>query len=342
MNNLEKKYNDVLLFSNGAHFKKDIQGWTTLYKNEQVSGNKAFDVSVYKKNDRIVIAFAGTKIYSGNDLRSDSQIFRNKLPFQFYNAVELYQKIISNAEYKNCKIEFVGYSLGGTISNLMSHYTGLPSTALAPIGSKNIANSAYYKKIFKYDDSNIVTFGRKNDSLFSKPLKQGYQSGCIVILPDLQVSNHILDTYRNHELKNFNEHDIDDAKIYSEYGNDLQIKIQTIRPTYMYASDTINNISDIYQYLGVSKKQIDEAAFSGWRNPINGNDQIYTKEDIKRMPIGEIAIKKNELSWQARKVGIPTEQDLKNAQVRYGNVIHVNAYVRKSGVHVRDYWRSLR
>lgn len=111
--------------------------------------------------------------------------------------------------------------------------------------------------------------------------------------------------------------------------------------TNIYASDTNNN-SDIYQYLEIPKKQIDGASFTGWKNPVNGNDQIYTKEDIARMSKDEITAIWNELSWQARKIGIPSEQDLKDAQVRYGNVIHVNSYVRKSGVHVRDYWRSLR
>lgn len=156
-------YKDLIEVLDAAHNKKDIKGWQTLHEFDNSSKNKAFDARVYKQGDRIVIGFAGSNLGTLSDWYNDATIsFGFNIPSQYYDAERLYNLV--KQKYPNAKIESTGYSLGGTISNLLSHRTGIRSTALAPIGSKHIAEK--YKDYFKYGDSNITTYGRKGDAFF--------------------------------------------------------------------------------------------------------------------------------------------------------------------------------
>ena len=46
----------------------------------------------------------------------------------------------------------------------MSHRTGLPSNAIAPVGSKHVVEKN--PNIFPYSDKNITTYRRQADILF--------------------------------------------------------------------------------------------------------------------------------------------------------------------------------
>jgi len=196
---------EMLDLCNGAHNKRDVNGWTTLHEFDNSSKNIDFDVRVYKQGNRIVIAFAGTNMNSKNDKLNDVAILNplNHIPSQFGDAERLYNKVKS--KYPNANIEFTGYSLGGSIANLMSHRTGLPSTALAPIGSLHIANA--YPQYFPYKGNNITTFGRKKDYFFYNNINK--QSGNIFIVPDLSeeqinkfelAPQHLLHNYSPYQL----------------------------------------------------------------------------------------------------------------------------------------------
>ncbi len=47
---------DLLVFCTGAHYKKDIKGWNTIKVVNADKNNTKLDASVYKKDNRIVIA----------------------------------------------------------------------------------------------------------------------------------------------------------------------------------------------------------------------------------------------------------------------------------------------
>ena len=55
----------------------------------------------------------------------------------------------------------------------------------------------------------------------------------------------------------------------------------------------------------------------------------------------ELKKHRKEIEIQAKKIGIPRNDDMKEAQNEHGNVVHVRAYTRMIGVHVRDYYRSI-
>ena len=144
---------ECLKFCDGAQNKKDVAGWETLHEFDYTSGNKQFDARVYKNSNRIVIAFSWTEYNGLDDVRNciSSLFYSDKIPAQYYDAENLYNEV--KKQYPYHVIEFAGYSLGGTLANLLSHKTGFPSMAIAPIGSKHIASK--YSNYFKYNDWNI-------------------------------------------------------------------------------------------------------------------------------------------------------------------------------------------
>ena len=72
-----------------------------------------------------------------------------------------------------------------------------------------------------------------------------------------------------------------------------------------------------------------------------------TQKDIVGSVIGEYVSNLRELSDEYRNTkqkGYSLEfsqQDIKEDQSRHGIVVHLRAYTRASGVHVRDYYRSI-
>ena len=341
MNN--KRYTETIALCRGAQNNKDVPNWTTLHEFDNTSKNKDFDAKVYKQGNRVVIAIAGTNIKSANDLRNDRTIFKGNIPSQYGDAERLYNSV--KEKYGSVNIEFVGYSLGGTLANLLSHRTGLPSHAIAPIGSKHIADAN--KDYFKYDGSNITTYGRLADGLFRNSLLNKQQSGKIVLLPDLKANQkgYLYSSFENHFLHNFGKENFSDARIFNiEKLSEESIK--ELKQHYVLDSNskiqaTVLDVKTNLQNLDIRDKKIDTSLFFGWKNPISGDRTIYTKEHIIAMTPEEFEKHKKEIEIQAQKIGIPENKDMKEAQSRHGNVVHVKAYVRSSGVHVRDYYRSI-
>jgi hypothetical protein len=202
MNNNQKQ-DEMLNLCKGAQNKKDVQGWNTLRQYYNTSPNRQFDATVYQKGKTIVIAFAGTQLnpIHPNDVNNDRAIAQTKIPAQYGDAQRLYEQV--KKDHKGMDIQFTGYSLGGTLANLLSHYSGKPSTAFAPIGSKHIAQAN--PDHFKYDDSNIKTYGLKGDWLFESNLDK--QSGEVHMADSLPNKNdplnsHLIENYTSETFKN--------------------------------------------------------------------------------------------------------------------------------------------
>ncbi len=174
---------ESLKFCDGAQNKKEIQNWQTLHEFDNIIKNKSFDARVYKQNNRIVLAFSGADIsQKEDDIDALKILYSNNIPEQYFNAEHLYNLV--KTKYPNARIELTGYSLGGSIANLLAHHTGLPSIAIAPIGSKHIVEA--HPEHFAYDDKKIKTYGRQSDKLFNKMLDK--QSGLIYLVPDLKIN----------------------------------------------------------------------------------------------------------------------------------------------------------
>ena len=372
MENIDK-FNEALDLCNGAQNNKNVQGWVTLNEFDNFSSNKDFDAKVYKSGNKIVIAFAGSNIFKLNDLANDYNIMlRSKsIPSQYGEAEKLYNKV--KQKYPNIHIEFTGYSLGGTIANLLSHRTGLPSVAIAPIGSKHIAEA--YPYYFKYKGENIITLGRKGDTLFNNNLDR--QSGNIYIIPDLNknemglypasAANHLLHKYNKSQIrkaKPYKKEPLPEIRGYNDVTNSRIVNPASLQRTQltgfaaplpqdfshiftreeigqMNSDDFSRNESAIMEQLqsGLIGRQIKN--FANFINPITGDGRIFSREDLGQMSGDEYSANESAIMAQLKSIGIPTGGELEASSIFGGGTVYVRPYTKSDGTEVRGYWRSL-
>ena len=367
---MTNKYKELLILCDGTQNKKDVQGWETLHQFENSIDNKAFDAKVYKQGNRIVIVLAGTNVTSPKDISNDI-VLMNKLPIfplQIYDAERLYNLI--KAKYPNAQIEAMGYSLGGSIANLLSLRTGIKSTALAPIGSKHIAKAK--PEYFKYDDSNITTYGRKGDFLFYRNIDN--QSGKIYIIPDMPKENsselasqHLLHNYTEYDFyraKPYKKEPLPEIRGYNDVTNSRIVNPASLQRTQltgfaaplpqdfshiftreeigqMNSDDFSRNESAIMEQLqsGLIGRQIKN--FANFINPITGDGRIFSREDIGQMSGDEYSTNESAIMAQLKSIGIPTGGELEASSIFGGGTVYVRPYTRSDGTEVRGYWRSL-
>lgn len=101
------EFEETLKLCFGAHFNKDVKGWETLSEFDKYISNPDFNAKVYKKGNKVVIAFAGSDTKREDDLKNSINfiLFPYKIPSQYEEAEYLYTKVAN--KYHN--IEFVGY-----------------------------------------------------------------------------------------------------------------------------------------------------------------------------------------------------------------------------------------
>ena len=78
--------------------------------------------------------------------------------------------------------------------------------------------------------------------------------------------------------------------------------------------------------------------YKGFINEENGTDRIYSVENVGSMSDDEYKNTKKVLQAQIRKIGLPSNHELKRASS--GGEVYVHSYTRGDGTHVTDYYRS--
>ena len=186
----------------------------------------------------------------------------------------------------------------------MSHRTGLPSNALAPVGSEHIAKA--YPQYFPYKGENITTYGRKRDIFFYSNISK--QSGDIVILPDLAKNELGTDVsvVENHYLHNFQPYQIYQAKPYEKKQN---INLPFIpmpwiggvqnngKPLGLAADIDYDLIDKILSETSQPKPQ---SGLYGYTNPLTGSNHIYTREEVNSMSPEEFVKREKEIMSQTK------------------------------------------
>ena len=251
--NKNLSFDEALMFCTGAQENKDVTGWRTLKEYETFIPNPSFDAKVYQQGNDIVIAYAGTNTKDTNDLINDMNLFFNKISTQYQNAKDLHAKI--KHDFPNANIKLTGYSLGGTLANMVSCETGTPSTAIAPIGGKAaVSNNKYY---FKYGDKNVVSYGHSADLFFGKQLND--QLGSVKLLPNANPINSIA----AHLLHNFKPNDAELAVEWHKKPT-LKARGETILNSAQQAANAfnqttqnlVNSIKDGIQLQGQNLQQM--------------------------------------------------------------------------------------
>ena len=339
---------EVFSFCDGSQNKKNIPGWKTIKHVKGNKENKQLEASIYQKDSRIVISFAGSNIASASDLLNDKKIMdTTKIPSQYGSAERLYNEI--KTQYPNANIEFCGYSLGGSIANLLSHRTGLHSTALEPIGSKHIAKA--HSDYFKYDDSNIVSFGRRGDKFFNDHITN--QSGNIYIIEDLPKDP--LNNYNNRNHKRTP----DEEKITSMASNLEKIDFKTDENglvnhlLHEIDVDGINNAkllkdAERWNSQNQTKFQSPVPKYNKTYENLSYNDRVYYQgdeptaiwdkddEDVTKQDELEFKVFNRQLmndNWK-----LPTKEEL-DERVARGELIWVDGYTKQDGTVVKGYFR---
>lgn len=88
-----------------------------------------------------------------------------------------------------------------------------------------------------------------------------------------------------------------------------------------------------------TKKQSD---FTGYTNPLTGNNRIFTREDIASMSGKVFAKYEKEIDAQTKffKGQMPSNGDLQREAMTGGGVVYVNSYTRSDGTKVKSYYKS--
>ena len=110
----------------------------------------------------------------------------------------------------------------------------------------------------------------------------------------------------------------------------------------MSREDFEKNLPIIEQQLkdGLIKPETQKLNYSGYLNPISGEDKIFTREAISQMTGDEYSGNESAIMAQLNSIGIPYESDLELASMNGGGLIYVRPYTRSDGTEVRGYWRS--
>ena len=81
------------------------------------------------------------------------------------------------------------------------------------------------------------------------------------------------------------------------------------------------------------------ADLTGWKNPVNGDNRIYTAEDIGDMSHKEFGNLEKIIDAQMNSIGLPRKKDL---GLFSGGSIYIAPYTRADGIKVRGHYRALR
>lgn len=74
----------------------------------------------------------------------------------------------------------------------------------------------------------------------------------------------------------------------------------------------------------------------GYVNKTSNSNRIFSREEIGKMTKGEFAENEKAIDYQVAKIGAPSNKELASSE----EVVHVKAYSRGDGVHVKEHFRS--
>lgn len=91
---------------------------------------------------------------------------------------------------------------------------------------------------------------------------------------------------------------------------------------------------------GQIQQQDNQQNFSGYKNPISGSSQIFSREDIGAMSTKEYTDNEKAIHAQIKSIGAPTTSELHTAASTGGGAVYVEPYIRADGKQVKGYYRS--
>ncbi|MGL6023383.1 MAG: lipase family protein, partial [Cetobacterium sp.] len=233
-NNSLKLDSDGFIFSNSKtrylfyNFFKDIlQNWEIFYVDTKRASDldknsTGFYSVVFKniKSDRYVIAYRGSEKYPLEDaykdfIENDLKIGLGIKPLQFYNGLEVFDKLYDEFKIPKEKISITGHSLGGGIAQFVSIMVDkergfIPYTCtwnavgINRDGIINLLDFFNYDKVLEklnLDDIEkqyFLEFKNEYLSFFLKELKKGKvikDNNTLLITSNTQISPEVDDSF---------------------------------------------------------------------------------------------------------------------------------------------------
>ena len=363
---LDEFYTDLgIRESNGNYKAKNRYGYLGKY---QMGESAMIDAGYYKKpsgkyNNDWSGQFTGKDgVYSVEDFLNNKQ------------AQENAQKAFKQAQWRYLQnsgaIKYLGQTINGIKITPAALLGGAHIGGHVKVGdyvrsggkidgkdANGVPVSEYMRRFQDYDVSDItgIKFGNISENVTS-PKEQGKTD-------NIPTQNNIDFDTNNALFKLFAEYN-DSRQNNLPDVNDLiinPINQQSSNPwdKIPFADPVKNNFkstgSDIDYYNMAKKfglKSIDmentnpkpptQSKYSGYTNPLTGNDRIYTREEVGSMSSDEFAKHEKEIDAQTRafKGTMPTNGDLQREAMTGGGVVYVNSYTRSDGTKVNGYYRS--
>lgn len=149
-------------YNNGASGIAAQNGWNRM---DRISKDSGFQADVYRKGDRIVIAYRGTDTNSGVDWKANASALLNPLaaPEQYNQALDLVDDV--RERFPDAAISLTGHSLGGGLASYAGYKRSIPTVTF------NAARNRYSVFGINSEQTNFIV---QND-LTSDPRSETYK-----------------------------------------------------------------------------------------------------------------------------------------------------------------------
>lgn len=251
-----------------------------------------------------VLVYAGTQSLAGfnevrKDIGADAKLAIKRIPAQAEDAYQVYKKFIDNNGDKDTIV--VGYSLGGSLAQIICNETGAHGITFASYGVGDNIKPKY--------PNNIINFGSEGDPIFT--LKKDKHIGEVYLIPDESSL-----VYKGTSINKHMPNKIGDVSKAIKYEN-----------KYQQARDN-SYVLDRY----INRNYYDNSLFDV------SNRVIYDTDGKKIEDMNKEEIEQFWEQYYDNGEKFPSKEDMER-RVRFGELIYVENYTRSDGTKVSGYYR---
>ena len=254
--------------------------------DEEDNKETGFYAQAFLYNDKVIISMQETFPGSLKDIYADIDLANDKLSQQYFSARKFYEQVLVLCKARDIdpeNIVFTGYSLGGSLTQIMCKKTGLEGVAFAPFGTRHIIENDLIINVDNIPNKKEVrNYGNINDLVYYANID--YHIGKVYFIDTNENETkprfpeyHFLNHLKN--LEDFSEYN---AEIHKKFG-DIDIIPALFRDfstkPFGYANMLASKVSNKFSYV---YDQVVKPTFELIYNGINVTKEFlpYIKEII--------------------------------------------------------------
>ena len=305
-----------------------------------VDKNNGFRAMAMKKDNNIVIVFCGSNDWE--DVVIDSDMFIEKAPKQYVNAIDFYESLKSQPRYRHCNFQATGHSLGGTLAQLLGALKGLQTVTFNAYGAKNLLSE--HKTLHT---ENIVNYCNDKDPITT--INATNHIGECYLLQNEETTSNVDTLLKFNRIKNkipgYKEHLIDLAKpietrrkinkIELEKPNNIKTGVKEIAKWVVKEAKNTNKLGqDIYSTGKIFVKdnliKPTQKSTTEKYDSLNDNFIVPIKKDFIKL--------KNYIPNNYLKSTSHSSRSSNDSEC--AGTYQVRAYTRDNGEHVKAHMRT--